>query len=118
VVTIAYQHAEKVNGTIRGNIPVLDVQYGNVWTNISDSLIKAVGWTYGDSLMVTVSNKDSVIIKRKIIFKKTFGEVNEGSDLAYINSLMNFSLAINMGDFSKRYNIYSGPTWTVVLSRP
>src|SRR3954463_15954848 len=34
VVSIVYQKAVLEGKTIKGNIPVLDVQYGNVWTNI------------------------------------------------------------------------------------
>src|SRR6201994_1257446 len=38
VVSIPYQRAVFADGVIRGTIPVLDVQYGNVWTNIPAEL--------------------------------------------------------------------------------
>jgi S-adenosylmethionine hydrolase len=34
IVTIDYQQPAFENNIIKGNIPVLDIQYGNVWTNI------------------------------------------------------------------------------------
>ena len=34
VVSIPFQKATVANYEIRGNIPILDVQFGNVWTNI------------------------------------------------------------------------------------
>lgn len=40
VVKIPYQKAERKGDTIRGIIPVLDVKYGNVWTNIPKSLFE------------------------------------------------------------------------------
>jgi len=116
VVSIDYQDAALSNGTISGNIPVLDIQYGNVWTNIPDSLIKKAGWNYGQDLSIEIFNQDSSVYKDHVILSKTFGSVPEGSSLAYFNSLMNFSLAINQGSFSDKYKIYSGPEWSIRIS--
>jgi S-adenosylmethionine hydrolase len=117
VVKIAYQKAIMQGGSISGNIPILDIQYGNVWTNIPDSLFKKLNITYGDSVAVKISNADSTFFDAKIPFVKTFGEVSEGKTLAYFNSLMNFSLAVNMGNFSESYAVKSGPEWKIVLSK-
>jgi S-adenosylmethionine hydrolase len=117
VVTIDYQEAITENGLIKGNIPVLDIQYGNVWTNIPDSMITSAGYKYGDSLLVEIFNKDSSVFRDKIILAKTFGEVAEGAGLAYFNSLMNFSLAINIASFSNKYGVYSGPDWSVKINK-
>jgi len=117
VVSINYQEAIIDNGIIKGNIPVLDIQFGNVWTNIPDSLIYKNGIKYGDSLMVEIFNKDSSVFKRAVPFVKTFGDVPDGSSLAYFNSLMNFSLAINKGNFSAKYNIYSGAEWAIIINK-
>jgi S-adenosylmethionine hydrolase len=116
VVSINYQDAVVDNG-IKGNIPVLDIQFGNVWTNIPDSLIYKNGIKFGDSLMVEIFNNDSLQFNDKVQFVKTFGTVQDGNSLAYFNSLMNFSLAINKGNFSTRYNIYSGPEWTIRINK-
>ena len=118
VVQINYQQADLSNGIIRGNIPVLDIQYGNVWTNIPDSIIYRAGFKYGDSLLVEIFNKDSSIFQNTIPLVKTFGAVAEESSLGYFNSLMNFSLAINQGSFSNKYKIYSGPEWSIRIARP
>lgn len=118
VVKINYQQADLNNGIIRGNIPVLDTQYGNVWTNIPDSIIYRAGFKYGDSLLVEIFNKDSSIFQNKIPLVKTFGTVAEESSLGYFNSLMNFSLAINKGSFSNKYKINSGPEWFIRITRP
>jgi len=117
VVNINYQEAILDNEIIKGNIPVLDIQFGNVWTNIPDSLIYKLGVKYGDSLQVEILNKDSSVFKNIVPLVKTFGTVADGSSLAYFNSLMNFSLAINQGSFSNKYNVYSGPEWTIRISK-
>ena len=113
IVAINYQDAILDSGIIKGNIPVLDIQYGNVWTNIPDSLIYKAGWNYGQDLTVEIINKDSPVYKAEIPLVKTFGDVRQDSSLAYFNSLLNFSLAVNQGSFSNKYNIYSGPEWTI-----
>jgi len=117
VVNIDYQEVVFDNGAIKGNIPVLDIQYGNVWTNIPDSLIYKAGIKYGDSLRVEIFNSDSSIFRNIVPLVKTFGSVSEGSLLAYFNSLMNFSVAINQGNFSNKYNVYSGPGWSIYISK-
>ena len=46
VVKIPYQPAvTEKDGTLKGTIPILDVQYGNVWTNIDDVLLTGQGST-------------------------------------------------------------------------
>ncbi|HEU4861063.1 MAG TPA: S-adenosyl-l-methionine hydroxide adenosyltransferase family protein [Chitinophagaceae bacterium] len=117
VVSINYQQATIDNYVVKGNIPVLDIQFGNVWTNIPDSLIYKVGMKYGDSLRIEIFNNDSTVYKTIVPLVKTFGAVPEGNSLAYFNSLMNFSMAINQGNFSNRYNIYSGPDWSIQISK-
>src|SRR5687768_2201822 len=117
VVRIDYQEAVLENGTIRGNIPVLDIQFGNVWTNIADSLVYKLGVKYGDSLQVEILKSDSSLFKNKVLLAPTFGSVPAGNPLAYFNSLMNFSLAINKGNFSNQYNVYSGPAWSIKISK-
>ena len=94
---------------------MLDPQYGNVWTNIPDTMIKRAGIKTGDSLSVSISFKDSLVYSGKILFANTFGAVAEGKPLGYVNSLMNFSLAINMGNFAEAFKVGSGADWTISI---
>ncbi len=113
VQLIPYQRAVADDGWIKGNIPILDVQYGNIWTNIPDSLVKHAGIKTGDSLAVQIAFKDSVVYSDKVLFVNTFGGVAEGKPLGYMNSLMNFSLALNMGNFAAVHKIGTGPDWNI-----
>jgi S-adenosylmethionine hydrolase len=115
VVKISYQDAILQGDTIKGNIPVLDIQYGNVWTNISDSLVKKFNLNYNDTVYARIYYTDSLVFAAKMPFVKTFGEVPEGRTMSYVNSLMNFSMAINMGNFSDSFHVKSGPEWKIVL---
>lgn len=117
IFSIKYQSATLDGMIIKGSIPILDIQYGNIWTNISDSLFKKAGFQYGDSVKVLILKNDSTRFSGTIPLARTFGEVPQGKNLSYFNSLMNFSLAINMGDFANTYNIQSGPEWRIEVRK-
>ena len=117
VVHIPYQRATLQSDSISGNIPVLDIQYGNVWTNIPDSLFRSLQIGQGQAVQVKIYQKDLLVFDQSVPLAHTFGEVPEGKTLAYQNSLMNFSLAINMGSFSDSFKVKSGPEWRVVLRK-
>ena len=117
IIRLNYQRPVLSSNSIKGNIPVLDVQYGNVWTNINDSLFKQLGIKSGEKLTVRIFNMDSVVYVGDIPFAKTFGDVGLKEPLAYMNSLMNFSLAINMGSFADSFHIASGEEWTIEIKK-
>ena len=117
VVRIPYQRPELANGLIKGSIPILDIQYGNVWTNIPDSLLRRAGIAIGDSIIVQILHKDSLIYQERMPFVNTFGAVPEGTPLGYLNSLMKFSVALNMGNFAAEKKVGSGIGWTTVISK-
>ncbi len=47
----------------------------------------------------------------------TFGGVEVGQPLLYLNSLNNVSLAINQGNFARKHNIKSGADWSIEISK-
>jgi S-adenosylmethionine hydrolase len=113
VVSINYQKAQFSGKTIKGNIPALDVQYGNVWTNIPDTLFNQLKPQFGDVVQVTILYKNKSVYQGSMPYSQTFGGVAEGKPLAYINSLLQLSFALNQGDFAKQYSISSGSDWSV-----
>lgn len=116
IISIPYQRAVMEGKIIKGNIPVLDVQYGNVWTNIPDTLFKQLNPKFGDIVHVTIFYKNKQTYKGDMPYAQTFGEVAEGKPLAYLNSLLQLSFALNMGDFAKTYQVASGGEWSVEVS--
>lgn len=117
VVMIPYQKPTFEKGVLRGMIPVLDVQYGNVWTNIPKDLFAKLGAKTGDSMQVRFYNKEEKVFDGRMVLVNTFGESKEGDNVAYFNSLMDFSVAINMGNFSEKYKVTGGPDWRVEVSK-
>jgi len=49
-------------------------------------------------------------------FENTFGAVPVGKPLAYLNSLMNVSVALNQGSFAQQYKVGSGNDWTLTIN--
>jgi S-adenosylmethionine hydrolase len=117
VVTIGFQKAVIEKGIVKGNIPILDIQYGNVWTNIPESLIKQAGIKYGDKVQVEIFEKGTKKYGGSMILANTFSAVKEGEPLSYLNSLLNFSVAINMGSFAEKFSVGSGPDWSINISK-
>ncbi|GAB4033115.1 SAM hydrolase/SAM-dependent halogenase family protein [Spirosoma jeollabukense] len=117
VVRLPYQKADYINGLVQGNIPVLDVQYGNVWSNIPKAMIDQLGIKPGEKLRIQIFQKSKILYDKSVQLVNTFGEVPISTDVAYINSLLNFSIAVNQGNFSDKYKVFSGADWTIKVSR-
>jgi S-adenosylmethionine hydrolase len=98
-----------------GSIPVLDVNFGNVWTNIPKHLLEQVGVNIGDQVQVVIKHNELERYREVIPFVHSFGFVPHGERLVYVNSLLHASLGMNCSSFAAHYGISSGAGWTVEL---
>jgi len=117
VVEISYQKAVRENDRLKGTIPILDIQYGNVWTNIDASLFNSLGLKFGDRLQVDIYHGKERVYSGDMPYGQTFGAVEKGKPLAYLNSLLQLSFALNQGDFAKTYQVSSGSDWKVEVRK-
>ncbi|GAA7273524.1 S-adenosyl-l-methionine hydroxide adenosyltransferase family protein [Helicobacter pylori] len=117
VVEIPCQKAKATKGEMNGNIPVLDIQYGNVWSNISDKLLNQAKIKRNDILCVTISKGSKKKYEGKMPYVASFGGVLEGQPLVYLNSLLNVSVALNRGNFAQKYQIKSGADWNIDIRK-
>lgn len=115
VVKIVYQKPVLKGDTLMGSIPVLDIQYGNIWTNINDSIFNKLQLSTNKKVDVLISRGGTILFNRPVPVVNTFGAVPEGQVLGYMNSLMNFSLALNMRSFADSFHVSSGPEWKVQI---
>jgi S-adenosylmethionine hydrolase len=116
VVRIPFQEPVLNGHTITGNIPALDIQYGNVWTNIDAETFNKLQLKTGDTLFVKIYHADELIYTGRMPYVNTFSAVPDGAALAYLNSLLNVSFALNMENFSAKFHVYSGADWKVAIS--
>ena len=117
VISIPYQKPVLEDGILKGNIPILDVQYGNVWTNIDRQAFAKLGVEPGETVNVRIRNGDEEVYEGTVPYHPTFGYVEVGEPLLYLNSLNNVSLAINQGDFADKHNIQSGASWNIEITK-
>ena len=101
---------------LSGFIPVLDVQYGNVWTNLPSALLQQHGLHTGARLFVRIYDGEREVFSGELPFVRTFGDVTQGQPLGYLNSLGNLAFALNVGDFARVHSIGSGPQWRVLVT--
>jgi S-adenosylmethionine hydrolase len=118
VVSIAYQKPELAGEVVRGNVPILDVQFGNVWTNIDRATFERLGVAKGETVRVRIFDEDAQVFTGAMPYVSTFGDVPEGETLLYLNSVDNVAFAINWGNFAETYGIASGPGWHVEVAKP
>lgn len=116
VVSIPYQHAAFDDGILRGSIPILDVRYGNVWTNIDRATFARLDLGTGERARVRILHEGRPVYAGAIPYYPTFGQVAAGEPLLYLNSLDNVALALNQASFAARHGIASGAGWTIEIT--
>jgi S-adenosylmethionine hydrolase len=117
VVTLPYQKPVLAGKTLKGNIAILDIQYGNVWTNIPDSLFNLLHPKFGETFHTVILHNGKAIFVADAPYCQTFGAVSKGKPLVYLNSLLQYSLALNQGNFAAEYHIGSGSGWSVPVAK-
>lgn len=115
IISIDYQRPRFSKGVARGNIPILDVQYGNVWTNIDRKMFRRLKLKEGEVGRVRILHNGVAVIDMQIPYQATFGAVDVGEPLIYLNSLNNVAIALNQGDFAAKYGIGSGAEWSIEI---
>ena len=102
---------------MKGGIDILDIQYGNIWTNINQDNWKAFNAIAHkkNSIQVQIFHANKLVYTGTMPFENTFGAVAVGKPLAYLNSLMNLSFALNQGSMADTFHIGAGSNWTVAI---
>jgi S-adenosylmethionine hydrolase len=117
LITLAYRKPQRAGAKVSGIVPVLDVQFGNVWTNIPKSLFDELHIALGAPLHVRIYHRGQLIDDDVAPYERTFGDVPVGKPLVYINSLLDLAVALNQGNYAAAHNIDSGPDWSIEIGR-
>ena len=95
---------------IDGNIIGLDDPFGSLITDIPGDEFKNLGYNLGDKIQIQL-NKKSVMLP----YAKTFMDVPVGDSLLYVDSRGRVGIAINQGNYSKKFNL--APPGTIFIPR-
>ena len=85
---------------IEGEIIGLDDPFGSLISDIPGDEFKNLGYRLGDKIIVEL-NKKSITLP----YVKTFMDVPVGDSILYIDSRGRVGLAVNQGNYSKKFNI-------------
>ncbi len=116
-VSLPYDEPVIQEGTVRGSIDILDVRYGNLWTNVPRELFLQLHVDYGDKIEVMIEYESRQVYHNVITFGRSFAAIHIGEPLIYVNSLDNMAIAINQGSFAKAHNIGTGASWRMTLRK-
>ena len=117
IKSLRFQKAQLMGNQLKGTIDILDIQYGNIWTNIDqENWKKFTALAHNkNEIQVQIFENKKLVYTGSMPFENTFGGVAVGKPLAYLNSLMNLSFALNQGSFSEKFHVYAGGHWTVAV---
>ena len=101
-VRLKIPRAKLRNGKIQGQVIRVDI-YGNVITNISDSLLGEAGIKLGDLITIKLSGQTF-----PVRFVRTYGDVPKGEKLCHLESRRLLEVSINMGHLAKTFGIHVG----------
>jgi S-adenosylmethionine hydrolase len=117
LIRLAYRQPQRAGNKVLGIIPVLDVQFGNVWTNIPKPLFDELHVALGTPLHVRIFHNDKLVDETLAPYQRTFGEVPVGQPLVYVNSLLNLAVALNQQSYAASHKVESGPDWAIEISK-
>jgi len=117
VVRIDFPEASFREGSVVGGVPVLDVRFGNVWTNVDRATFGRLGAEVGGELLVEIARDGTTAFAGRMPLVDTFADVAPGALLAYFNSLGNLAFALNRESFAARHGIGAGADWRVIVRK-
>src|ERR1700733_6118897 len=88
--------AKGITGTVIG----LDDPYGSLITDVQGEDFKRLGYQVGDKVTIKIDKTQYTFP-----FEKTFMGVPVGQSLVYVDSRGRVGIAVNQGDFSKKYHV-------------
>ncbi|MFA1819845.1 S-adenosyl-l-methionine hydroxide adenosyltransferase family protein [Virgibacillus oceani] len=117
IIALPKSDANVEGDVISGHIDILDIRFGNLWTNINRELFKQASIAYGDTLEVTITHNDQQVYKNYIKYVRSFAASRLGEPLLYVNSLDKIGVALNQGSFANAYHIRTGSNWKISMCK-
>lgn len=117
VVQLELFGCKEIENGVMGQVDILDVRFGSLWTSIPYEEFKKCGFEFGDTVLVTIYNRDKVAYTGQIVYGRSFADVPVSSPIIYMNSAYHIAVAINQGSFSKAYGIGVGSDWKITMQK-
>ena len=95
---------------VTGDIIGLDDPFGSLITDVPGDEIKKLGYNVGDKITFRLNKKTLTLP-----LGRTFMDVSVGEPLLYVDSRGRLGVAVNQGDYSKKYDVK--PPGTIFIPR-
>ena len=100
IVRVAAKTSAMADKGIEGEIIGLDDPYGSLITDVPGEEFKQLGYDFGDLVTLQINRKPLTVP-----FSKTFMDVPVGKPLLYIDSRGRVGIALNQGNFARKFNV-------------
>lgn len=117
VVQLELFGCKEIENGVMGQVDILDVRFGSLWTSIPYEEFKKCGFEFGDTVLFTIYNRDKVAYTGQIVYGRSFADVPVSSPIIYMNSAYHIAVAINQGSFAKAYGIGVGSDWKITMQK-
>ena len=117
LVRLKLAGCQKIANGVEGQIDILDVRFGSLWTSIPYQDFIDCGFSIGDDILVEIFHNDELVYSRRINYGNSFADVAINEPVLYMNSTYNMAVALNQGNFSKTYGIGTGEGWIIRMTR-
>ena len=108
-------HVDK--NSVKGQIDILDVRFGSLWTSVTIDDFKSLGLVFGDVVDVKIFNDNRCVYEADITYGHAFSDVKVGAPVVYMNSVNHMAVAINQGNFADAYRIGVGSAWLISFTK-
>ena len=110
LIRLTHKTSTTTDKGIDGNIIALDDPFGSLVSDIPGDDFKKLGYSLGDKIKIDI-NKKPVVLP----YVKTFMGVPVGDILLFVDSRDRVSIAINQGNYSKKFAVE--PPGTIFIPR-
>ncbi len=104
-----------IGSEVIGSIDIVDGNFGMLWSNIPVSYLDKLDVKYGDYLDVIIYYKRRQMYKYRVLYGKSFTNVEKGEDLIYKNAIGNVAIGTSFENFAKKYNLKAGIGWSISI---
>jgi S-adenosylmethionine hydrolase len=100
LVRLTVKSANLSDKGVAGDVIGLDDPFGSLITDVTGEQMKTLGYAFGDKITFQLNKKTLTLP-----FGRTFMDVSVGDSLLYIDSRGRLGVAVNQGDYSKKFNV-------------
>lgn len=109
--------SKRIENGVEGQIEILDVRFGSLWTSIDINDFKECGFNFGEKVLVEIFNNDRKVYSATMVYGKSFADVSINEPLVYMCSTNHMAVAINQNSFARVYSIATGTGWIIHITK-